>query len=95
MDTTLTPGTTRPLAELIGVDFDVSFILEDLAIALGVFEHLNCKLATGFEGSDEVKVHGLIGIGLFSSIIDASVVCSLFLVREVSLGCVVYFHLLC
>ena len=50
---------------LIGVDFDISFILEDLAIALGVFEHLNCKLATGFEGSDEVKVHGLIGIGLF------------------------------
>ena len=95
MDTTLTQGTTRPLAVLISVDFDISFIFEDLAIALGEFEQLNCTLATGFEGSDEVKVHGLIGIGLIQFIKDASVVCSLFLVREVSLGCVVYFHLLC
>ena len=74
LDTTLTPGTTRPLAVLIDNEFDISFNFKDLAIALSNFKQLNYKLATEFEGTDEVKVQGLIGIDLIQFIKDAKVV---------------------
>ena len=74
VDCELVPGRILPLPVLVDNDFAISFNIDGLADVFSNFEQLNLKLAAELVGSNDIRVHGLIGIDFIQFIKPMKVV---------------------